>query len=71
MSRLVNDDGLVDLQKIAQTNPEVDFDKVNEARSMIRVLRGYGIAGRDYTLALPFRRQMYVDIKHRRDDSET
>lgn len=71
MSHLVGDDGLVDLQKIAQNNPNVDFNKVNEARAMIRILRSYGISGRDYTLAPPFQRQMYVDIKRRRDDPST
>lgn len=68
MSRLVGDDGIVDLQKVVQTNPNIELNKVVEAREMIRTLRGYGIADRDYTLAPPFRRQVYVDIKHRKDD---
>ena len=69
MSRLVGDSSVVDVQKTAQTNPNVDLDKVREARDLLRILRSYGISSRDYTLSLPFQRQMYV--KHRKEDTET
>lgn len=71
MSRLVGDSSEVDLQKIARTNPNVDLDKVREARELLRILRSYGISGREYTLSPPFQRQVYVDIKHHKEDTET
>lgn len=71
MSRLVGDSSEVDLQKMARTNPNVDLDKVREARNLLRILRNYGISSREYTLSPPFQGQVYVDIKHRKEDTET
>lgn len=70
MSRLVDDSSEVDLQKIVRTNPNVDLDKVHEVRDLLRILRSYGISDREYTLSPPFQRQVYIDIKHRKEDTE-
>ena len=69
MSRSPIDEDVVDVDKVMLNNPNVDFDKVREARELLRTLRKQGLSPRGYTLAPPYRRQMHVTSKHRNDDS--
>ncbi len=71
MSDSVSDNGNVDPQKVARTNPNVEIEKVREARDLVRILRSYGISSRKYSLAPPFQRQMYGDIQQWKEDTET
>ena len=70
MSRSPIDEDVVDVEKMKENNPNVDFDKVREARELLRALRKQGLSPRGYSLAPPYRRQMHVTSKHRNEDSD-
>ncbi len=68
MSHSLIRDGAVDVQKLAQRNPNVDVRKVREVREMLRILREQGVSEKGYELTPPFRRRMYVQGKHENVD---
>ena len=65
MSRSPQADSGVDVRDLARRNPNVDLKKVLEAEEMLRRLSDEGVSEQGYNLAPPFRRQMYVESKHR------
>ena len=64
MHRSLARDKALDMQRLAQTNRNVDMEKVVEARKLIQVLRRNGISDKGYELTPPFRRQVYIRSKH-------
>ena len=65
MSRSHQADSGPDVRDLARKNPNVDLKKVLEAEEMLRRLCDEGVSEQGYDLAPPFRRQMYVESKHR------
>lgn len=47
---------ILDPREIARNSPNVDLAKVEEARGMIRELRGRGVQRAQYNLVSPFTR---------------
>ena len=58
MHRSLTRDKALDIERLAQTNRNVDMEKIVEARKLIRILRRHGISDKGYELAPPFRRQV-------------
>ena len=66
MSRSLKDDGVVDVQELGRKNPNVDTEKVLKVKELLQRLRDQGVSRQGYKLAPPFRRQMYVESKHKK-----
>ena len=66
MSRLLQDDSVVDIQELGRRNPNVDTEKVLKVKELLQHLRDQGVSKQGYKLAPPFRRQMYVESKHKK-----
>lgn len=64
MSRSLEDDEMIDVAKIIAKNPNVDAEKVSEARKLAQILREHGVSPRGYNLLPPFRRQMHAESKY-------
>ena len=64
MHRSFSREKALDIERLAQTNRNVDTEKIVEVRKMIRILRRHGISDKGYELIPPFRRQVYIQSKH-------
>lgn len=64
MSRSFKGDKVNDPVKIAMRNPNVDIEKMSNARELVRILRTQGVSRSKYNLIPAFSRQMYVGSRY-------
>ena len=61
-----SDSCVVDVKDVAAKNKKVNLGKVQEVTQAVNELRKLGVAGRCFTLAPPFQRQMDTKTRNQR-----